>query len=444
MKTNSPLFILLVFLSGFFYSNHTICQKNYLPGMIITLKNDTLKGFIDYQNWAKNPKSISFKVSENASPSEYNPLGINGFIVQTDVYVSAIVQAEDSRQMEYNPNQIKEADYNPEIKLRTDTIFLQAMYQGSKNLYYSYDEKGKPQFYIKQWPDFELLIYKKYLRYNEERIDIGSPEVLNAFRENKKFIGQLTLYFQDCPAMQQKLNNAVYEQKSLENIFDDYYKCAKSKPSFKYDKEKLNIKLKLEYGVLAGISSTKLLMSSSEEYMYRYTVSPDYKASTNFSGGVLFDVVLARNQRRWSIYNELIYTSFSVAQHFEEVVNEDIFTLIDTKIAYSYLKWNSMLRYKYFVKNDWFMFANSGISLGYAIEGSNSITIDKTVNEYNTHSEKQLFEDSKSETGVLVGLGGGYKKISFEARYERGNGISDNNLIRSRTNRMYLLMGYRF
>jgi hypothetical protein len=80
------------------------------------LKNDSLKGFIDYQNWAKNPKSISFKVSENASPTEYNPLEINGFIVQTDVYVSAIVQAEDSRQMEYNPNQIKEADYNPEIK----------------------------------------------------------------------------------------------------------------------------------------------------------------------------------------------------------------------------------------------------------------------------------------------------------------------------------------
>jgi hypothetical protein len=244
--------------------------------------------------------------------------------------------------------------------------------------------------------------------------------------------------------MQTKINNAVYEQKSLENIFDDYYKCAKTKPAYKYNKEELNIKLKLDFGMLAGFSSTKLLMSSSDEYTYRYIIGPEYKASTNFSGGLLFDVVLARNQRRWSIYNELLYSSFSVAQHFEEITNENIFTLIDTKIAYSYLNWNSLLRYKYFVKNDWFMFVNTGISFGRAIAGSNSITIDKTINEYNTHTEEQLFNASKSEVGVLAGLGGGYKKFAFEARYERGNGISDINLIRSRTNRMYFLLGYRF
>jgi len=185
--------ILCLCLSGFLISNPALSQKNFLPGYIISSKSDTLKGFIDYQNWSKNPKSILFKGAENAAPVEYNPIAIRGFYVHGEVYIGAVVQAEDSHQMEYGPGQIKEADYKPEIITRTDTIFLQALFQGSKNLYYSYDEKGKPQFYIKQWPDFELLLYKKYLKYNEERTTYGSTEALNTLKENKKFIGQLTL-----------------------------------------------------------------------------------------------------------------------------------------------------------------------------------------------------------------------------------------------------------
>ena len=440
MTTKNYSFILLLLAIGIFYSNNSICQKNYLPGVIITLKSDTLKGFIDYQNWGKNPKAILFKESENATATEFNPLNIKGFNIHNEVYVSAIVQAEDSHQMEFNPNQIKEADYKPEIKTREDTIFLQAMFQGTKNLYYNFDKKGKPQFYIKQWPDFELLIYKKYLKYNEGRNVYETNEPINVFRENKKFIGQLTLYFQDCPALQPKINTAVYEQKSLENLFADYYKCANVKPKYSFTKEKM----KLEFGVLAGISSTKLLFSSSDEYTYRYIVSPDYKASINFSGGLLFDVVLARNQRRLSIYNEILYSSFSASQHFEEIVNQDIFTLIDTKMAYSYLKWNSMLRYKFFVKGDLVLFANTGISFGSAIGGSNSITINKTVNTYNKVTEDQLFNESNSELGFLAGMGAGYKKYSLETRYESGNGITGSGTLRSRTNRVYFLLGYRF
>ena len=440
MTTKNYSFILLLLAIGIFYSNHSICQKNYLPGVIITLKSDTLKGFIDYQNWGKNPKAILFKESENATATELNPLSIKGFNVHNEVYVSAIVEAEDSHQMEFNPNQIKEADYKPEIKTREDTIFLQAMFQGAKNLYYNFDKNGKPQFYIKQWPDFELLIYKKYLKYNEERNVYETNEPLNVFRENKKFIGQLTLYFQDCPALQQKINSAVYEQKSLENLFDNYYTCAKAKPEYKYTSEKMKLKL----GFVAGLSSTKLLMSSEDQNTNTYIVKNDYKASTNFSGGLLFDVVLARNQLRISIYNELIFSSFRVAQHFEEIETPDIFTLIDTKMAYSYLKWNTMLRYKYVVKPTWFLFANAGVSFGRAVEGSNSITIDDTKFAYKTHSEKPLFNDSKTELGFLAGMGGGYKKYSFEARYERGDGISGMNSLRSRTNRLYFLLGYRF
>ena len=438
--TRISIFIVLFLLSNLLFLTPGKCQKNYLPGVVITLKGDTLKGFIDYLNWEKNPDKISFKDSENAKEIEFNPLTISEFSVRNEVYVSAIVQAEDSHQLEYSPNQIKESDFDPEIKIRMDTIFLQAMFQGTKNLYYSYDKKGKPQFYIKQYPDFELLIYKKYLKNNTDKINANTSSPVSVYRENKKFIGQLTLYLQDCPAIQQQTNKLEYDIKSLEKLFKAYYDCKKAEPDFKFTSEKT----KVDFGVLAGISATQLVMSCSDPLLHKYVANVDYPVSVNFSGGLLMDVVLARNQRRWSVYNELIISSFSVSQHFEEYISEEYFSTIDTKIGFSHLKVNSMLRYKYLVKDKWFLFSNIGLSIGRVIAEENSITINRTFYGPPTVTEKELFPSSKTETGYLAGIGGGFKKYSFEARYEWGDGVSGTSSLASNTNRLYFLIGYRF
>ncbi|MEI8049237.1 MAG: outer membrane beta-barrel protein, partial [Bacteroidota bacterium] len=367
-RSNVCILIALFLSSNLLLLAPARCQKNYLPGVVISLKGDTLKGFIDYLNWEKNPDKISFKDSESSEEKEFNPLMISEFRVHNEVYVSAIVQAEDSHQLEYSPNQIKESDYDPEIKTRTDTTFLQSMFRGTKNLYYSYDKKGKPQFYIKQNPDFELLIYKKYLKNNTSKINANTSDPINVYSENKKFIGQLMLYLQDCPTLQEQTNKLQYDSKSLENLFNAYYECEKSEPTYKYTREKT----KVDFGVLAGISATKLIMISSDPVTYKYVANVDNPVSVNFSGGLLMDVVLARNQRRWSVYNELIISSFSVSQHFEEHFSEENFSIIDTKIGFSYLKLNSMLRYKYLVKDKWFLFTNLGLSMGRAFAEENS------------------------------------------------------------------------
>jgi hypothetical protein len=63
---------------------------------------------------------------------------------------------------------------------------------GTKNLYYYSDKRGKQHFYIGKAPDFELLIYKKYLKEGDrEKIVV----------ENRNFIGQLNIYLQDCPSI---------------------------------------------------------------------------------------------------------------------------------------------------------------------------------------------------------------------------------------------------
>jgi len=52
-------FYLFAFLIS--VSLSSLAQSNYKPGYVVDLRNDTLKGFIDYKEWENNPKTFTFK-----------------------------------------------------------------------------------------------------------------------------------------------------------------------------------------------------------------------------------------------------------------------------------------------------------------------------------------------------------------------------------------------
>ena len=56
-------------------------QQNFQPAKITTLTGDTLRGFIDYRGWNKNPLFITFKAGEQATPKILRPLDIKEFQV---------------------------------------------------------------------------------------------------------------------------------------------------------------------------------------------------------------------------------------------------------------------------------------------------------------------------------------------------------------------------
>lgn len=67
-------------------------QKTFEPGYILPLQGDTVRGLIDFRNWAKNPDEISFKLSESAEATSYRPVDIKAFVVGGEKYVSAVVR----------------------------------------------------------------------------------------------------------------------------------------------------------------------------------------------------------------------------------------------------------------------------------------------------------------------------------------------------------------
>jgi hypothetical protein len=413
-RTALTILVLFLFQTSF-------CQENYLPGYIIRLQGDTLRGYIDYRNWDRNPDNISFKTTPGDKNLHYTPMDIKAFGVLDEIYESAIMETEVS------PTDTKELRYEKELDILMDTAFLQAVVKGVKSLYYFKNRLGKEQFYIRKDSSYVLLVNKKYLKDQDGQTGIA---------ENKKYIGQLMLYLADCPAIQQKSKNLEYRKNSLESLFLYYYKCTQFPIAFHKKTEKVTTQV----GVLAGVSWADLKFSGN----FAYLTDAGYPPSINFTGGVFFDVILSRNRGKWSLCNELIFTSYEVDGRYDLYSNANKYTIVYTTLGYAYLKMNNMLRFKYPI-GKFFLYLNTGMSNGYAIHETNYAKQEqKLFTQVRVEEGKALNDTRRYEMGFLLGLGTKFKKYSFEIRYESGNGMSTYTDLKSATMRLYFLLGYRF
>ena len=388
----------------------SFCQENYMSGSLIDLNGDSIMGYIDYQNWRRNPDKINFMHKTDSIRFTLTPMDIKEFTVSDENYVSSVIKTEIS------PDEADKLSYNNELKLEIDTVFLQVMIKGKKSLYFCENRYGKEQCYFKTDSSYELLVYKRYLKKQNGN---------NLIIENELYKGQLSAYLQDCPEIQAKLRNAQYNKMSMEKLFDFYYTKTESEINFQKSTEKL----KAEFGVLAGATISTLKFHT---YNFPYLENIDYGQSLNFSTGLFFDFISPRDNGKLSISNELIYTSFKLDGQTTDNFNNTIYT----KFAYSYIKLNNLFRYK-FPQGKSSMFLNAGLSNGIALKEINIKTV-------GSETSKALDFTRKHEQGLLFGGGIKNNKLSYELRFERGNGMSTIANTGSKTNRYSFIIAYRF
>jgi hypothetical protein len=394
-------------------------QENFIPGFIIQKDGDTIRGLVDYRNWGINPDIITFKGTDGIF--EYTPITIKGFGVKEEIYKSATIKTEES------PENSSDLKLDPSLDLVTRTTFLQAVIIGDKSLYFYKGKNAKEQFYIPQDTSFEFLVHKKYL------VDREGTQVI---AENKMYIGQLVIYLQDCPGMRSKIYSCYYRKSSLEKLFLNYYNCIKSPIEFHKETEKL----KIEFGALAGVSLTKVIFHSNS---YEYLVYAGYPLSVNFSGGLYMDLIMPRGQRRWSLDNELLFTTYQVEGQYTDYQNENKYTNYSTTLGFSYIKLVNMLRYKQPVGN-FFIYGNAGWSNGVMIASTNKLIKDEILFTQERIEEGPAIESvRKWEVGLIGGIGVKYNRFSIEARFERASGMNWEGALRSGHMRYYFLLGCR-
>ncbi len=413
--------VILMAVVGIFVMDCIYAQENFVPGYIITLDGDSLKGQVDYRDWRITQKSVSFKTNSNSGQKDYFPIEIKGFGVQNEHFISEITD------LEVSPTKAEELTTEITPNYRRDTVFLEVLYRGDKNLYLHVSDKSKLNFFIKNELGVEVLVYKKFINIQKGK---------HVISEYNKFIQQLKDYFPDCESISKSIKNTSYSEKSLNKLFTSYYKCTNKKSEF----VKSRAKGRVDFGGIVGASITSLNFSGNG---FKYLSEADFNVSTDGSVAIFFDFILPKNHGKWSFNNELMYTSYSATGLYENYINSNEYSRSKVEIGYSYLKLNNMLRFKYPIGGIHF-YVNAGISNGIVLSEVNKRTQELKFYSDEIKKEGEAINNSRAfEQGLLLGLGAKIRKMSLEFRYEAGNGMSDYSALKSSANRVFFLFGYR-
>jgi uncharacterized membrane protein len=417
--------LLLMFITCILIPVSSFSQKHFLPGYVVDARNDTIKGLIDYRNWNRTPKEISFKAGVDSKEFDYSPNTIKKFGVENEIYVSGIVSYDDS------PFYDSQLSVMEESLNRIDTVFLQLLAVGEKSLYYFKDKNKKEHFFIMQNGNYELLVYRKYLE---------TVEGIVYNKTNEIYKGQLTVYFQDCPLVRQKINSSTYSKNAFIKLFDEYYSGKGDQMAYKADLSKF----RMESGLIAGISLANIRFKGDKSFTS--LINADFHTSVNPVLGGFVNIVFPRTGGNLSFNNELIYTSFKFTGHYFELTPDDhnIYTFTDNSIAYSYVKLNNLLKLNIpFGKLS--IFINGGISDGIVLSSTNYKRTESHVYSIVDVDERAALAKTRNwEKGYVAGMGTSFGRYSLEFRYEHGDGMSGFMLLNSPVTRFYLLARYKF
>ena len=408
-------------------------QKNYQKAFVVTLKEDTIHGFINYRDWGMNPRHIGFKRTLDGKKLIYKPLGIKSFFVHGETYQSALVNSKTS-----NSDFASTMSHSPKVKTRIDSAFLKVLVSGSKSLFYYKNPLNIENFYIMEDGKPVLLIYKKYIKQGTAK-QIYSNSFLF---ENRKYIGQLLVYLKDCPKLESHINAANYSSKSLINIFQDYYKCKNGAPKSIQKSKKIEVKL----GLFAGVTSiTKLYapgINLTLNSKMKFMQSPD------ICGGAVVDIIFPWNLQEWSLHNEIEYSSFSNTFAVNNSPKGGYYTDFNASFGYSSIAINDLVRFTYSF-GTFSVFANAGVSNGFILNYTNHLetihggpgSSTPTIVESNFVKSSNLF---KTDLAPMAGVGLSYKNLNMEIRLEKRVENSGDNRYNRYNERTSVLLGYIF
>lgn len=394
MKRNLTLSFILLMLVSFSYSQEL--KKAY----IITLKGDTVHGYMDMSNWGMNPSKILFKTYPADAGTSYDPYDIRQFGMEGEIWEGGFIDVEVSSRENNN------LSTTGELFLEKDLVFLQAIIKGSKSLYL-YSKGVNELYYIKQDSVFELLAYKKYIKDESKPDDYLTKKVI---RENKRYQGQLIVYLNDCPQIKNAISKTKYEKESLERLFFEYYDCVQSD----YIALKPVKNIAMDLGLTLGYGFT----SVDFDYIRNLeTFRPIESENCNITsiGGSL-EISRPVSAPKISIYNDLTF----VTGYKYRIDTAGAAETYDFKEFFSYktYAWKivNMIRYKHFA-NNFILFANAGLSSEFMF-GTCTWLIEKKSVLIN----KQVFSDTYKKklyvAGLSVGAGVSYKHWSLELRSE--------------------------
>jgi hypothetical protein len=228
-------------------------QSDFRPGYIITLRDDTIHGLINFSGDKANAKSCVFKKEADFETVTYIPAEIKSYrFIDGKYYIS-------SNLLNYKLD---------------DHVFIEYVIKGSVSIYYYQDEVKDHYFVSKDTLIIELD--------HHERLS-GSVEddyLKDAKPEN--FKGQLRYLIQDQPSLFGKVNESACNTKDLISLTKQYQKLScPSEDCLQYEK-KTEKDVKVRFGMFVSSGISNLNVKDTREIDFKTNVTYEIGAVVNF------------------------------------------------------------------------------------------------------------------------------------------------------------------
>ena len=407
-------------LMGCLVAMATYGQQNYVPGTVaIPQQDDSLRGFIDFKNWTSSPGEIHFKSTQNGTVTKYTPDQISGFTMQSNgeiIYVSKHLLLDVTPYIVSTTQRVTQ----PETELMDSTVFIQQLVVGDYNLY-TYTDKYQRVHFMYGVPGQEIqeLKYIKTL--------VPAPEGSKLY-EKREYQEQLSTLFKDDSKIARQARNVEYRDDKLIALFVAYHQ--KRHPDEKVA-VKQNKKNPVYWGIVAGPSFNSFKMKNGEDYNRH----GDYSSSVGPVAGLFLDIPFGGATRKFSLYNELIFKSYSTDAKMDmsRLLEGDV-----TTFKLNYVQINIMAQYIYprgLVRP----FVHIGVG--------NALLIDEKKNDYydasrDEHSEA-VSDIRKLEQSLVGGVGVKVSRFQLEVRGATTTGWMPTAMVSMPVNSLQIIAGVR-
>jgi hypothetical protein len=265
-------------------------QPNYKSGYIITLKNDTVAGFINDRGELRNSMICQFKEGKKAKPVKYSPADIKAYRINGGKYYAA-----------------KEVFFKDQFSY----IFADVLLKGEVSLYY--DRRNKEKAYYLQRNDGELVdLVNQQVSVNRQVPDFGYQPygsskygvILSVYKDT------LYSFFKNCDKVRNQARNVEYNHKSLMNVTKAYlrYTC-KGDDCLSYEKDLTVSRPSL--GIYSGMQVSQIMWRSKAKSDLIYS----------FPVGLFYNVPLNLIDPRLSFQAEMTYSYMNHNQLYNNLLD---------------------------------------------------------------------------------------------------------------------------
>jgi hypothetical protein len=193
----------------------SLAQSNYKPGYIVTLKGDTVRGFVNYKEWNANPNSIDFKTANAVNGKKYLPAEIHYFSIDGQ---ESYRQYTGPVSMDYtDPGHISNSR---DTSFKVETVFLKVIQKGSKLALYSFADNIKLRFFIAESPKYNLveLGYRLYSNFDSDAANNQKGTTVNENTYMRQLFALSNKYQVQSDDFQWQIEHSEYNKGDLLKI----------------------------------------------------------------------------------------------------------------------------------------------------------------------------------------------------------------------------------